>query len=70
MFKKPIDEYEKLSKRELEDKYDEFAEENEFSKEDERALIFAALKTLLPAVLAVCVLFAIFVLFMSKTMFN
>lgn len=57
MFKRPEDKYKDLSRKELEKKYDKFAEENDFSKEDEKALIFAALKTFLPAVIGVCVVF-------------
>lgn len=66
MFKKPIDPYEDLDKKDLEKKYDDFSKDNDFSKEDENAMIIAALKILLPVVLAVCALFAIFILLMSK----
>lgn len=66
MFKKPIDPYEDLDKKDLEKKYDDFSKDNDFSKEDENAMIIAALKTLLPVVLAVCALFAISILLMSK----
>lgn len=65
MFKRPMDPYKDLDKDELEKRYDEFGEEN-FSKEEERAMIGAALKTLLPVVIAVCLLFAIFIWFLSN----
>lgn len=64
MFKKPIDKFEDLSEEEIEDRIEDLRKQ-EFSKEDENAMIFAALKTLLPAVLAVCVLFALLVLLIS-----
>lgn len=64
MFKKPMDKFEDLSEEEIEERIEEFRKE-EFSKEDENAMIFAALKTLLPAVLAVCVLFILLVLLIS-----
>lgn len=60
MFKKPLDKYEGKTKKEIEEIADEFGA-NEFSKEEERQMIFVALKTLLPPVLAVCAIFGIIV---------
>ncbi|NLW43372.1 MAG: hypothetical protein GXY89_09580 [Tissierellia bacterium] len=60
MFKKPKDPYEGKSKKELEEIADEFGK-HEFSKEEERAMISAALMTFLPVVLAVFAIFAIIV---------
>lgn len=60
MFKKPLDKYKGKAKEEIEEIADEFGA-NEFSKEEERQMIFAALKTFLPAVLAVCAIFGILV---------
>lgn len=65
MFKRPIDPYEGKVKAELEEIANEFGK-NEFSKEEERAMISAALKTFLPVVLAVCVLFAIVIWLLWK----
>ncbi|MFB0972555.1 MAG: hypothetical protein GX666_05395 [Tissierellia bacterium] len=58
MFKKPIDKYEGKTKEEIEEIADEFGEQK-FTKAEERAMIFAALKTLLPPIIAVCALFGI-----------
>ncbi len=60
MFKKPLDKFEGKSKEEINEIADEFGENN-FTKEEEKAMISAAFKTLLPAVLAVCAIFAILV---------
>lgn len=64
MFKRPMDKFEGLSEDEIEERLNEFSKEN-FSKEDEKAMISAALKTFLPVVLAVCGLFGLFGLLIS-----
>lgn len=64
-FKKPIDRYEGLSKREVEEKMDEFSK-NDFDKDDEKAMIFAAIKTIMPAVILVCIVFGILVVLIAK----
>lgn len=69
MIRRPEDPYEDLSKEELKQKYDEFGENN-FSKDEENDLIFSALKTLLPPVLAVCAIFAIMVLIIGAIFFR
>ncbi len=68
MFKKPKDPYEDLSRTELNKKYDEFGENN-FSKDEERDLIFSALKTLLPPVLLVCAAFVLLTYILTFILF-
>lgn len=58
IFKKPIDPDKHLSEEEREEKLARFRQ-NDFDKEDERAMIWAALKTFLPAVLLVMGIFAL-----------
>ncbi|MDO5028435.1 MAG: hypothetical protein Q4E36_04120 [Bacillota bacterium] len=60
MFKKPLDSLDGLSNEEIQEKLDKI-KEKEFTKEDERALILAALKTFLPAAAVVIIIFAIMI---------
>ena len=63
VFKKPVDKYDNLSKTEEEKKLEEFREN--FDKEDEKALISAALRTYMPVVIGICVGFALIGLLIS-----
>lgn len=65
MFKKPIDPYKDLTDEEVEAKMDEFAQ-NDFDKDDEKAMIHAALTTLMPAVILTCLAIAGLVLLVAK----
>lgn len=58
MFRKPIDRFEGLSDEEIEQKLEEFRANN-FDEEEEKAMILAALRTLLPAVILVCIAFSL-----------
>ncbi len=63
VFKKPVDKSDNLSKAEEEKKLEEFREN--FDKEDEKALISAALRTYMPVVIGICVGFALIGLLIS-----
>lgn len=56
MFKKPIDPFKDLSKEEIEKKMDDFSKQD-FEEDDEKAMIQAALLTLMPAVILTALAF-------------
>lgn len=56
-FKKPVDKYDNYTKREEKEKLEEFREN--FDREDEKALISAALRTFMPMVFGICAVFII-----------
>lgn len=68
IFKKPIDPDEGLTEEERAKKLEDFRK-NDFDKNDERAMILAALKTFLPPVLLILGLFAL-VGFLLVALFN
>lgn len=69
MFKKPVDPYADLSDDEVEKKMDEFGA-SDFEEDDEKAMIQAALLTLMPAVIVTCLLFALLVFVIFKLLFK
>ena len=65
MFKKPIDPYKDYDNDEIEEIMDEFSK-NDFDEDDEKAMIQAALLTLMPGVILACLAFAGIVLLVAK----
>lgn len=58
MFKSPIDRFEGLTDEEIEKKMEDFADLN-FTREEEKAMIKAALETFMPSVILLCALFGL-----------